>query len=205
MLKLIVGLGNPGKQYDGTPHNIGFDVLDLLARDLRAEPFAERGRYKSLVSEVALPGGGGKVTLMKPTTYMNLSGDAVGIWRQKNGADPNQILVICDDVNIELGTQRLRPSGSDGGQKGLRHIIEVVGSQQIPRLRLGIRPMGVDKVPDLTAYVLHKWWGTARDVAAEAARLGADTVGHLLRTDNMAQTMSLYNNKRIELEPKEKS
>lgn len=199
-MKLIVGLGNPGSRYDGTPHNIGFDVLDILAKRFGASEFVERSRFKAALSDVAIEGVG-RVTLMKPLTYMNVSGEAVAAWRAKQGGEPQDIFVICDDVNLELGSIRLRPSGSDGGQKGLRDIVQRLGSQQVPRLRLGIRPIGVDRVPNLTQYVLHKWWGTARDVAAEAAELGADCVEHLAKTGNMAKTMSVFNSQKIEVEP----
>lgn len=197
--RLIIGLGNPGTRYDGTPHNIGFDVVDALAVALRAAPFAPKERFKALLTDVRLDGGH-TVTLMKPTTYMNLSGEAVAAWRARNGGEPPEMLVICDDVNIELGQIRLRPSGSDGGQKGLRSVIEYMGSQQVPRLRLGIRPMGVEKIPNLTEFVLHKWWGTAREVAAAAAELGTDCAMELIRSGNFARTMSLYNPRKVELD-----
>jgi PTH1 family peptidyl-tRNA hydrolase len=198
--KLIVGLGNPGSRYDGTPHNIGFDVVDELVRRFAASPFAEKSRFKAATTSIRLEGGD-KVDLMKPLTYMNLSGESMALWRQRNGIEPNEVLVIADDANLELGSIRLRPSGSDGGQKGLRDIIQRLASQQVPRLRLGIRPHDTKKIPNLSDYVLHKWWGVARDVAAESVLLGADCVEHLLKSDNMAKTMSLFNSQKIEVEP----
>jgi PTH1 family peptidyl-tRNA hydrolase len=203
-LRLIVGLGNPGPQYDNTPHNIGFEVVDGLARRLGAGPWTPKPRHKCVVAEVpnvASAGGRRPILLMKPTTYMNLSGEAAVAWARRQGWEPEQILVIGDDINLELGRIRLRERGSSGGQKGLKHIIQMFGSEEVPRLRLGIRPMGVAKVPDLSKFVLHKWWGVARDVAHEAVELAIDAAVEALRSD-VPTAMNRFNGERIDLEPK---
>ena len=129
---LIVGLGNPGDEYAGTRHNTGYMVLDAFAKASNAV-FSDR-RY-GFVAETSLKGR--KVVLLKPTTYMNLSGNAVRYWLQKENIDQQRLLVISDDVALPLGHFRLKASGSNGGHNGLGHIQQLIG-QQYARLRMGI-------------------------------------------------------------------
>jgi PTH1 family peptidyl-tRNA hydrolase len=129
---LIVGLGNPGEEYAGTRHNTGYMVLDAFAKASNAV-FSDR-RY-GFVAETSLKGR--KVVLLKPTTYMNLSGNAVRYWLQKENIDQQRLLVISDDVALPLGHFRLKASGSNGGHNGLGHIQQLIG-QQYARLRMGI-------------------------------------------------------------------
>lgn len=130
----IVGLGNPGSEYDGTRHNIGFKVIDALVDRLGVKLFPGRGDY--LISFTTYQGK--KVGLVKPTTYMNNSGIAVYDLIQRFKAVPENILVICDDFQLPLGTIRLRQRGSDGGHNGLYSIIYQIQAQNFPRLRCGI-------------------------------------------------------------------
>ena len=133
-MKAIVGLGNPGSQYAGTRHNIGFMVVDRLAA-LHNAPTA-KSRFKSLVTEVTI--GTEKVVLLKPQTFMNLSGDAVrlmGTW-YKLYAD--EILIVADELDLPYGTLRLRERGSAGGHNGLASVIQQLGTNEFPRLRVGI-------------------------------------------------------------------
>lgn len=133
-MKAIVGLGNPGSQYAGTRHNIGFMVIDRLAATYGA-PVA-KSRFKSLVTEV--PIGTEKVVLLKPQTFMNASGDAVrlmGAW-YKLYAD--EILIVLDELDLGFGTLRLRERGSAGGHNGLSSVIQQIGTNEFPRLRVGI-------------------------------------------------------------------
>ena len=129
---LIVGLGNPGDEYAATRHNTGYMVLDAFAKASNAV-FSDR-RYGYL-AETSLKGR--KVFLLKPTTYMNLSGNAVRYWLQQENIDQQRLLVVSDDVALPLGDFRLKASGSNGGHNGLGHIQQLIG-QQYARLRMGI-------------------------------------------------------------------
>lgn len=129
---LIVGLGNPGREYEMTRHNTGFMVVDELANKLGAT--FEDKRY-GFVAETSIKGR--KVFILKPTTYMNLSGNAVRYWLQKENIDQSRMLVIVDDLSIPLGDFRLKGNGSNGGHNGLGNIQQLIG-QQYARLRMGI-------------------------------------------------------------------
>ena len=130
---LIVGLGNIGDEYDGTRHNIGFRVLDAFAKasnivfEDKRYGFVGKGRVKNA-----------EVVLLKPSTYMNLSGNAVRYWINMENIDPANMLIICDDIALPFGTLRLKPSGSDGGHNGLKNIEEMLEYRQFARLRVGI-------------------------------------------------------------------
>lgn len=130
---LFVGLGNMGEKYEGTRHNIGFMVLDELAN--RKSLKWEVARYGSVCKFQA---GGKTMTLLKPSTFMNLSGDAVRYWMQKLGLDASQILVITDDLQLPLGKIRIRLKGSAGGHNGLTDVEQKIGTQEYPRMRMGI-------------------------------------------------------------------
>lgn len=129
---LICGLGNPGAEYAGTRHNTGFMVLDAFAK--ASNIVFEDKRY-GFVAETSLKGR--KIILLKPTTFMNLSGNAVRYWLNKENIDQRRLLVISDDVALPLGEFRLKGSGSNGGHNGLGHIQQLIG-QNYPRLRMGI-------------------------------------------------------------------
>ena len=129
---LIVGLGNPGREYEMTRHNTGFMVVDELANKLGAT--FEDKRY-GFVAETSIKGR--KVFILKPTTYMNLSGNAVRYWLQKENIDQSRMLVVVDDLSIPLGDFRLKGNGSNGGHNGLGNIQQLIG-QQYARLRMGI-------------------------------------------------------------------
>jgi len=129
---LIVGLGNPGDEYAGTRHNTGYMVLDAFAK---ASNISFDDKRYGFVGETSLKGR--KVFLLKPTTYMNLSGNAVRYWLSKENIDQSRLLVISDDVALPLGAFRLKANGSNGGHNGLGHIQQLIG-QQYARLRMGI-------------------------------------------------------------------
>ncbi len=150
---LIVGLGNPGATYKYTRHNIGFLVADRLAEKLKTGFKTER------YGDVAIGNYRGKrFIILKPSTYMNLSGKAVRYWLEKEKIDKNNLMVITDDVNLDFGTLRIRPKGSDGGHNGLKSIQELIGGSQYPRLRFGI---GKDYLQGgQVDYVLGKWTET---------------------------------------------
>ena len=129
---LIVGLGNPGAEYEGTRHNTGFMVLDALAK---ASNIVFKDKRYGFVAETSLKGR--KMILLKPTTFMNLSGNAVRYWMQKENIDQKRLLVVVDELALPLGTFRLKANGSNGGHNGLGHIQQLIG-QQYARLRMGI-------------------------------------------------------------------
>jgi PTH1 family peptidyl-tRNA hydrolase len=150
-MKLIVGLGNPESRYAGTRHNIGFDVVDHLARVYGGSFSSGRGNYQ--FAKIACPGG--PLILVKPMTYMNLSGQAVIAAMNFYKIGREDVLVVCDDVNIPLGSIRIRAKGSAGGQNGLKNIILNLGSEEFARLRVGV---GQERPPaSLSSFVLSKF------------------------------------------------
>ena len=151
-MKLVAGLGNPGSQYVGTRHNIGFSAVEKIADSFGALFSKEKGKY--LAAKIKHEGE--HIVLIKPLTYMNLSGHAVVAAMNFYKITRNEILVICDDLNLPSGTIRIRPKGSAGGQNGLKHIIECLGCNEFARLRIGI---GIDTMPPrhFSSFVLGKF------------------------------------------------
>ncbi|MCX6957688.1 MAG: aminoacyl-tRNA hydrolase [Verrucomicrobiae bacterium] len=135
-MRLLVGLGNPGRQYDGTRHNIGFATVDALARQHQVE-FSFSSKWNADVAKISHEGSG-DLWLMKPRTLMNLSGTAVASFAHFFRLTPAEILIVLDDVMLPLGTIRLRSSGSAGGQRGLESVLMHFSKEAVPRLRLGI-------------------------------------------------------------------
>lgn len=133
MKYLITGLGNVGNDYRHTRHNIGFEIVDAIASQQRA---IFKPNHLAEVADISYKGR--KITLIKPATYMNLSGRAVRYWLQKNQIPVTQLLVIVDDLHLPFGKLRLRPQGSDAGHNGMKNINEKIGTKQYPRLRFGI-------------------------------------------------------------------
>ncbi len=169
-MKIVVGLGNPGARYTGTRHNIGYEVLAELARRHGATPPAEK--FEGELSELFY--GGEKVILFAPTTYMNLSGRAVRKCFDFFRPELSDLVVVCDDLNLETGRLRWRRKGSAGGQKGLHDILIRLGSEEIPRLRIGVgRP---PEKRDAADYVLSRFRADERELAAEAIRTAADSL-----------------------------
>ena len=168
---LLVGLGNPGDKYDNTRHNVGFAAIDQLAEELRVP--VQKLKYRALTQTVEL--GGAKVLLMKPVTYMNLSGEAVGEAARFYKIPADHVLVISDDVSLPIGKLRIRKGGSAGGHNGLKNIIQHLGTDQFPRVKVGV---GEKPHPDydMADWVLSKFTGedlkaitAAIDKAAQAA------------------------------------
>lgn len=150
-MKLIVGLGNPGKPYEHTRHNIGFDVIDALANKWNA-PLVQ-SKFNGMYSTVHHPDG--KVMLVKPLTYMNLSGECIGPLMDYFDVDIEDIIVIYDDLDLDVGKLRLRQKGSAGGHNGIKSLIQHLGTQEFNRIRIGVsRPPAGMKVAD---YVLSKF------------------------------------------------
>lgn len=150
-MKLIAGLGNPGTEYDDTPHNVGFAVVDQLAHHLEAS-WKRSWRFKARVAQTHLANH--KLILTKPQTYMNLSGSSVApLLRYHRGTAAN-LVVVLDDADLPLGTLRIRPGGGSGGHRGLASIITALATQDFPRIRLGV---GRHAQADLVNHVLGKF------------------------------------------------
>ncbi len=151
-MKLIVGLGNPESQYTGTRHNIGFDVVETIAASFGS--VFSRGKGKYLFTKILH--NRKSVILLKPMTYMNLSGHAVIAAMNFYKIERNNIFVVCDDLNLPSGLIRIRAKGSAGGQNGLKHIIECLGSEEFARLRIGIR-LDDQPLSSFSSFVLGKF------------------------------------------------
>jgi PTH1 family peptidyl-tRNA hydrolase len=175
-VNLVVGLGNPGRQYVRTPHNAGFRVVDELARRLGGT-LRESGRFEAAVLKTDLEGK--RVVLAQPLTFMNNSGAAVGAILRCNGIAPSDMIVVLDDADLEAGVLRLRPKGGSGGHRGLQSILETVGTDAFVRVRVGIgRDPGRE---NLVSHVLRPLSGEAKDVFDQAVAKAADAVACILR------------------------
>ena len=186
-LKLIVGLGNPGRRYRGTRHNIGFAVVDEVAR--RHEAGFESAPADALMARARRLGDAGAI-LVKPLTMMNLSGFAVSDLARYFRVALADLLVVADDVSLPLGRLRARPRGSDGGHKGYRSIIEQLGSAEFARLRVGIGRG--DARRDLADYVLGGFDPGERPEAEEAVGRAADAA-ELFATEGIEAVMNRFN------------
>ncbi len=167
-IELVVGLGNPGEEHAGTRHNVGFRVVDEVARRLRAGSWERRHS-----SEVAVSTRGPRVWLARPRTFMNRSGMAVASLLEGLGVPPSRMLVIVDDVDLPMGRIRLRPSGGPGTHNGLRDIVDRIGPG-FARLRLGVR--GETPWNDLAEYVLSPFDEEEQPAVEEMIKLAADAV-----------------------------
>ncbi|MEO7273586.1 MAG: aminoacyl-tRNA hydrolase [Vicinamibacterales bacterium] len=185
-MKLIVGLGNPGRKYAGTRHNVGFDALDVLADRHRLEWAS--GPTDALVAKWRASGA----LLAKPLTFMNLSGHPIGELLRFFKIDPVDLLVIVDDVALDLGRLRARPSGSAGGHNGLKSLIGQLGSDTFARLRVGVGRG--DARRDLADHVLAKFEPEERPIIAEAAARAADAA-ELFVTEGIGVVMNRFNRK----------
>jgi PTH1 family peptidyl-tRNA hydrolase len=167
---LVVGLGNPGSKYDQTRHNVGFEVIDRLVAGRSDVHFMSK--FDAEIAEIELDFR--KVLLVKPMTFMNLSGKSVGAVVRFYKIPLEDLLVICDDLSLPLGRVRIRPGGGDGGQKGLRDIARVLGSDQVPRMRLGIGDRGPIDAAD---FVLAKFRPSERPALDDAIMTSLQAIG----------------------------
>lgn len=171
---LVVGLGNPGPEYELTRHNLGFWTVDRVARRLKRR--FRRGAGNFLVAEKSV--GGQKLTLAKPTTFMNLVGHAVTQLIDQYNITPSQLLVVCDDFALEEGRLRIRRRGSDGGHNGLKSIINSLGIEEFARVRLGIGPVpeGTDPADFVLAEIGENAVNSLQNMAERAAQAVFDCV-----------------------------
>lgn len=193
--KLIVGLGNPEPKYDHTRHNIGFEVIDELARVWQIS-LTNNKRFQALVGEGRI--GGQTVYLLKPLTYMNRSGQAIRAAIDWYKLDPTSVLVVYDDMDLPLGRLRWRLSGSAGGHNGMKSTISHLGSQTFPRLRLGIgKPLGqVSADAETISHVLGKFAPQEKPIVREVLALSVEAIDRSLR-DGVAKVASLYNSRQV--------
>lgn len=189
-IRIVAGLGNPGREYEGTRHNIGFAVLDRVA-SLLGVTFAKEAKWHCLMAKVP----GAKVPrtdliLLKPTTFMNLSGDSVGDFASFHRIPASSVLVVSDDVALPLGTLRLRTEGGSGGQKGLESVLIHFATEQVPRLRVGVG--GAISGADLSSHVLSGFRPEEKEAVEQTLSRAAEAVLCAVRQD-MGSAMNLYN------------
>ena len=184
---LVVCLGNPGDEYENTRHNVGFAVADELGE--RGHFPIQRLRHRALTQAADI--GGERVLVMKPVTYMNLSGEAVGDAARFYKIPADHVLVVSDDVSLPVGKLRLRRGGSAGGHNGLKNIIQHLGTDQFPRIMVGV---GEKPHPDydMARWVLGKFQGEDRKTMDKAVERAADAVECVLR-DGMDKAMNRFN------------
>ncbi len=222
-MQLILGLGNPGRRYGDTRHNVGFRCVQRFAQDLGLVFYQQTPEYSEAVGD----GPAGPVTLLQPLTYMNRSGEAVIAWAERQGVtvgsavpprpeDPmaeegsDQIeapvppevvpIVVCDDLNLPLGSIRIRAAGRDGGQNGLASVISACGGDRVPRLRLGVGPRAGMVSPEIWAdYVLQDFAPDEVAAAEDLIDAGAAALGDILVEG--PQRAGSHHNRRIRLEP----
>jgi PTH1 family peptidyl-tRNA hydrolase len=185
-VKVVVGLGNPGGRYRGTRHNVGFEVLDALAarHGVLLQP------WKSLADAGEWRRPEGRVWFVKPTTFMNLSGEAVSALLGFYKVDLSGVLVVCDDVNLPVGRLRARPEGSDGGNNGLASIIASLGTDQFSRLRIGVGRG--DPRRDLADHVLSRFSPDELPVVNDAVARSVEAV-EMWIGEGIARVMNRFN------------
>ena len=184
---IIAGLGNPGLQYENTRHNAGFFAVDEIAAKYHVR--ADRLKWKALTGEAVI--GGHRVLLMKPQTYMNNSGQAVCAAMSFYKIPPERTLLVFDDVSLPPGKVRIRKNGSSGGQNGVKDIIELSGSQEFPRIKIGI---GAKPHPDydLANWVLSKFTPEDKKVIVEAIKKAVEVIPYILDGD-IEKAMGMVN------------
>lgn len=187
-MKLIVGLGNPGLQYDGTRHNIGFEAIDKLADSHGIS--VNKSKFKALVGEGTI--GGEKVILMKPQTYMNLSGESISACKSWYKVVPEDIIIMYDDVSLDVGDIRIRKNGSSGGHNGMKSIIAHLSTDVFPRVKIGVgqKPTGWD----LADYVLGKFSDEDKKILEPRLKVICDAVDTMIKRD-VDTAMNNYNGK----------
>ncbi|HEY9831539.1 MAG TPA: aminoacyl-tRNA hydrolase [Stenomitos sp.] len=192
--QLIVGLGNPESKYDKTRHNIGFEAVDALAKTWQIS-WSENRRFQAFIGE-GRGANGDKIRLLKPLTYMNRSGQAIRSATDWYKLPPESTLIIYDDMDLSIGRLRLRLSGSAGGHNGMKSAIAHLGTQNFPRLRIGIGKSKGDK--DTVSHVLGKFSLEETQMMSEVLHLVVDAVELALK-QGVEKAMSLYNNRTVEL------
>lgn len=183
---IIVGLGNPGKEYENTRHNAGFSTLDVIAEKYSIE--VKRLKYRALIGTGTI--GDKKVMLLKPQTFMNNSGEAVREAMNFYKLSPKDVVIISDDISLEPGKLRIRRKGSDGGQKGLRSIFNLCGSSEFPRIKMGVGAK--PEFFDLADWVLSRFTPDEAKLFSSACTCACDAAA-LIINNEIDKAMNLYN------------
>ena len=183
---LIAGLGNPDRQYEGTRHNVGFEVIDQLAERLFIS--VDEKKFRGYYGKGVI--GGQKVILLKPETYMNLSGESVRAAADFYKIQPDHIIVVYDDVSLDVGQLRIRTKGSAGGHNGIKNIIAHLGTQEFPRIKVGVGDK--PKKMDLADYVLSRFSKEDSAVMEDAFREAAGAV-EMMITQGADAAMNQFN------------
>jgi peptidyl-tRNA hydrolase, PTH1 family len=195
--QLIVGLGNPGSKYEQTRHNVGFAAVDAMSRAWQIS-LSENRKFQGIFGEGFAPGSQ-KIRLLKPLTYMNLSGQSIRAMTDWYKLPPESVLAIYDDMDLPLGKIRLRLSGSAGGHNGMKSAIAHLGTQNFPRLRIGI---GKPQIPDTKndkdtiSHVLGRFGSSEAQLMSETIQLVVEAVELSLK-QGVEKAMSLYNNRAV--------
>ena len=185
-MKLIVGLGNPGSKYKDTRHNVGFEVVALLAKKFATQ--APRAKFQGEIVEATIAGH--KTLLLTPLTYMNLSGASVLATRDFYKIENDNLLVVCDDFALPLAKLRLRAKGSSGGQNGLEDILRRLGTEEISRLRIGVGPLPPGR--DAAGFVLGKFPKDEKPQVADAIQRASEAAAAWVEL-GLANAMNKYN------------
>jgi PTH1 family peptidyl-tRNA hydrolase len=185
---LVAGLGNPGDQYAATPHNLGFLVVDALAA--RHSIRLSRVECQAIIGQGTI--GGETVVLAKPQTFMNLSGVSVKPLMQKNGVEPKDLILVYDELALPWGSLRIRPGGSSAGHNGAQNVIDVLGTQDFPRVRLGVHPgyqLTAGKGAD---YLLSRFSRQQNETLEEFVGLAADATESII-AEGVSSSMTRFN------------
>lgn len=185
-MHIIIGLGNPTREYQATRHNVGFDAITRISDDYRIP--LDFKKHKAICGKGYIEGE--KVILAQPQTYMNLSGESVRELVDFYKAAPEEIIIIYDDISLAVGQLRLRSKGSAGGHNGIKSIISHLGTQEFPRIKVGVgdKPKGWD----LADYVLSRFHNDEQPIIREALKNTSDAVRAILK-DGMESAMNIYN------------
>jgi peptidyl-tRNA hydrolase, PTH1 family len=196
--RLIVGLGNPGAKYDRTRHNIGFEVIEALVKRYPDASLVENKRFQGIAGEFRSEGE--RTVLLKPTTFMNLSGQAVRAVLDWYKLEPESVLVVYDDMDLPTGKLRLRLSGGAGGHNGMKSIIAHLGTKEFPRLRVGIgaTDKGEERDQAVVSHVLGRFAPEDRKIVDAVIPMAVDAIDLSLRK-GFERAMNLYNGREVEL------
>lgn len=182
---LVVGLGNPGREYDGTRHNVGFMVIDYMSQKFGFN--MSKIKFKGLLGEYVL--NGEKILFLKPSTYMNLSGESVKAAAAFYSIPNENIIIVYDDIALDVGRLRIRPFGSDGGHNGMKSIIYQLNSKDFPRVRIGTGKPNYD----IVSYVLGKFTKDEKEIISCVIKMSSDAVQEIIE-NNVQNAMNKFNN-----------
>lgn len=185
-MKLIVGLGNPGSQYKDTRHNVGFMLIDTFAKELGVS--VEQSKFKGLLGEARV--GQTKFALLKPMTFMNLSGESIRAAADWYKIEPKDILVVYDDMDLDVGKLRFRPKGSAGGHNGIKSTISHLGTEEFPRLKIGI---GRPEAKDVVSHVLTKFTKEDQEQIHQEIDRGIKGIREFIASSDILQVMNKFN------------